>query len=312
MCDFLSKSLQKTRSIFKSKPPYPPAWPLQDEQHPKPQMNAQEQCPIFAKLSAELRVMVYEAVLIDSSRYLHICTNRRSKRERRGRRAVRSNAHFWCIEQDSPFPTWQHAGCYGEWLEPTPHYSTVHTRPITTTDDKILSLLITCRRVYSETLRILYSGNTFHFRGGPGLVAFTSSVSPSLWMSIRHVHISTQHLYSAPPWILNEWPPENPDTWATCCQKLQELPNLQSLTFDMTLKWREKLRACQLNYGLEAALLPLLGINAKSFIVEVDMSPSQEVRDALGHVNFVLVVKERPRTHPLYHHSPILDIGDYN
>lgn len=147
MREYLSQSLQKTRSVFKSKPRYPPAWPLHDEQHGKPAISAQEQCPLFQKLSAELRILIYEAALTDRGRLLHMCANQRYGRLRKGKHAVRSVAHVWCVDQGSPFPTWQHT-CYGESREITEHQSVFCPRPITTTDDKLLSLLKTCRLVY--------------------------------------------------------------------------------------------------------------------------------------------------------------------
>ena len=140
MHNFLSKRLQRVRSAFKPQSPYPPAWPLYGDQHAKPEMNAQNECPLFGKLSTELRILIYEATLIDRGRLLHICTNSFSRR-RKAKDAVRRNAHFWCIDQESPFPTWQHA-CYGEIQHPTGKFT---CRRITRTDDQLLSLLLTCR-----------------------------------------------------------------------------------------------------------------------------------------------------------------------
>jgi hypothetical protein len=127
--------------VFRRTKGWPPsaAWPLQDA-FPMPIMNPQLQSPLFGKLSAELRILIYQYVLGDPERYMHICFNmRQTEFDKR----VRPVAHFRCIDMDSPFPTWQHA-CFGQTLKDTPHYFPVQ-RVITETDDKLLALLLTCR-----------------------------------------------------------------------------------------------------------------------------------------------------------------------
>lgn len=102
-------------------------------------MHQQLQCPLFEKLSAELRLFIYEFVLGDHTRLLHICKNLDSRR---------SVAHYRCTDTDSPYPTWQHA-CFGEERIVVPgKYSSLHSRANTETDDNLISLLLTCRRMY--------------------------------------------------------------------------------------------------------------------------------------------------------------------
>jgi hypothetical protein len=143
MRGFWSKSLKKARSALSSKSPYPPARLRHDNELTEDDITAQKECPLFSKLSAELRILIYEAVLTDRSRFLHICMNRR---QRKAKRRVRPVAHFWCTDQDSPFPTWQHA-CFGESVKPLEQMMAFCFRPITTTDDHLLSLLLSCRLV---------------------------------------------------------------------------------------------------------------------------------------------------------------------
>jgi hypothetical protein len=119
-----------------------PAWPLQHECD-TPEMLDQLQSPLFGRLSAELRVSIYEAVLGDPERFLHICLNKKNKKMRRV-------AHWQCTEMDSPFPTWQHY-CFGgepsldEEGRPT---GRLKFRPITITDDQLLAILLSCRIMY--------------------------------------------------------------------------------------------------------------------------------------------------------------------
>jgi hypothetical protein len=155
MLDFFRKQAEKARSTSKAKtdvsPKYPPAWPLCSDDHPKPRINPQTQSPLFTVLSAELRIQVYQAVLTDPPRFLHIIKNRFPARHglQKLKKKVpeRRVAHYWCTDMESPYPTWQHV-CYGESLDPTsPIPRTFHRRPITETNDKLLSLLQTCRQV---------------------------------------------------------------------------------------------------------------------------------------------------------------------
>jgi hypothetical protein len=76
---------------------------------------------------------------------LHIIKNLPKKSKKK--EARREIAHFWCQEMGSPYPTWQHSSCYGERVT---HHARSHwdERETTETDDKMLSLLLTCRIVY--------------------------------------------------------------------------------------------------------------------------------------------------------------------
>jgi hypothetical protein len=142
MKNFFGKKLRKLRGAY-AHSPYPPAWPLSDASHARPQMNSQQNCPLFKQLSGELRAMIYQAVLTNPQRFLHIIRNvlRQAKRKSNQRRV----AHYWCEDMASPFPTWQHS-CYGESVHVEPgKYTLFCPRSITETSDGLLSLLLTCR-----------------------------------------------------------------------------------------------------------------------------------------------------------------------
>jgi hypothetical protein len=149
MRDFMEKCLRELPCVPKFLKPsykYPLAWPLCEVEFGRPEPDPQAACPLFNKLSAELRVSVYQAVLTDPHRFLHIIKKlpRRAKRKR----ARREVAHFWCVDMESPFPTFQHDACYGEYRgHNLPCLPFSGSRPITETDNKLLSLLLTCRIV---------------------------------------------------------------------------------------------------------------------------------------------------------------------
>jgi hypothetical protein len=57
-------------------------------------------------------------------------------------------AHWRCTDLESPFPTWQHH-CFGEkpLFNKEGKVYNVRTRQITITDDQLIALLLSCRRV---------------------------------------------------------------------------------------------------------------------------------------------------------------------
>ena len=140
-------SLQsKARRVPDLQPSIPPAWPLYDEHYSKPQMNPQRDSPLFTRLSAELRVLIYQAALTDPHRFLHICKNNYKYLETKKEKVMRRlTAHVWCTDMESTAPTWQHA-CYGDYviIEPGKYTAFVQHR-IMETNDKLLSLLLACR-----------------------------------------------------------------------------------------------------------------------------------------------------------------------
>lgn len=130
--------------IFRPSYKYPLAWPLCDVEFGRPKLDPQAKSPLFNKMSSELRVFVYRVVLTDPHRFLHIIKN--LPHPIRKKRARRSVAHFWCENMEVPYPTWQHDACYGEYTEVRPSGCTLRRdRPVTETNDNLLSLLLTCR-----------------------------------------------------------------------------------------------------------------------------------------------------------------------
>jgi hypothetical protein len=108
---------------------YALAWPLCDPELGRPKIYPQAASPLFGKLSVELRILIYRAVLTEPTRFLHIIKHLpQPEKKHRPRRPM---AHYWCDNMDLPFPTFQHHTCYhGDKTE---------------TNDNLLSVLLTCR-----------------------------------------------------------------------------------------------------------------------------------------------------------------------
>lgn len=138
--DIVRKILPK-RFLWTPHSPQPTMWPLLDACGMQPGIRPQPQSPLFEKLSAEIRLALYQAALANFGGFMHICKNWTPKKGKK----LRQVAHFCCIDMDSPYPTWQHT-CYGERQVTTDRGTTgFRYRPVTETDDKLLSLLLTCR-----------------------------------------------------------------------------------------------------------------------------------------------------------------------
>jgi hypothetical protein len=122
----------RTLPVTPPKPHYPPSPPISTELR-----NPQKECPLFSpNLPAELRIQIYEAVLGDSDRLMHVIPfNDHSNRVGR-RRCDNTNP--------CDGPTWQHS-CFGIVLSPNKH-SSLHYR-VFESDDQLLALLMTCHRM---------------------------------------------------------------------------------------------------------------------------------------------------------------------
>ena len=89
------------------------------------------------------------------------------------------------------------------------------------------------------------------------------------------------------------------------------MPNLQSLRLDITIQQDDDspLQHKQ-DEVMIGALQPLKDVNAKSFLVEMNVKPSQDVWDQLGNVNFAVAVREREQNVEVYGSYTPLVIGD--
>ncbi|KAF2870855.1 hypothetical protein BDV95DRAFT_69989 [Massariosphaeria phaeospora] len=58
---------------------------------------------------------------------------------------------------------------------------------------EVIPFLQSCRRIYNETITLLYAAPTFLLHDAPSILAFTSTILPKRFASIRHLHIDTRH-----------------------------------------------------------------------------------------------------------------------
>jgi hypothetical protein len=92
--------------------------------------HPQTQSDLLNLVPKDVRLLIYEAVLAEPYRLLHIISYCGKE--------IRELGHWHCVDQDSPLPTWQHK-CFGIWsLE-----SRVVHRFEPRSNSNFLSLLVT-------------------------------------------------------------------------------------------------------------------------------------------------------------------------
>lgn len=173
----------------------------------------QAQSSLLTKLPAEVRQMIWKEAL--GGQVLHIVRKKKNK----VRHKVRTRPVFiWDFKE---------LDLYGE--------------------DRILanwslvSLLLTCRQVYNETIDILYMANTFHIEHPWTFLFLYEIVLPHRWESIRKLeltwtflhcwHVGSSRLYAC------ESGPEDYNTWEVVCSKIMEMTSLDSFVLILDINW---------------------------------------------------------------------------
>ncbi|ORY11550.1 hypothetical protein BCR34DRAFT_325393 [Clohesyomyces aquaticus] len=254
--------------------------------------NEQTQSWLFgSRFPAELRIAIYEAVLGDPNLLMHIIPFDDFS-ERVGRQR--------CEDAESAGPTWQHT-CFGTRLEINP--ASIVRKSEFWSDDKLLALLLSCHRIYSEAISILYTANLFSLKGSRGIVEMRSITPDFQWHMIRHLHISTIFLTPESYWPEFEWfPPDNYKTWREGCSALEELRGIHRLRLEIGVfdTYDRKNPTAVEENALVSILEPLSQVMAPLFEVEMNLAIPQAVRETLGKMTFTLVVKHRPYNTELY------------
>ncbi|KAF2826894.1 hypothetical protein CC86DRAFT_406137 [Ophiobolus disseminans] len=252
--------------------------------------HAQKQSRLFNLVSADVRLLIYEAVLADPDRMLHIVSYR-------GNRHRPCMGHWQCDDAESPLPTWQHS-CYGIW---TPESGGTYRRREPRSNSNLVSMLLACRVVYLEAITVLYNANVFAFKGAHGLIRFHSTLPAQNWNRLRRVNVSTvfmmprrvsEGIYSRD----NSVPPENYYAWGEACSTLATLTYLQHLTIDMTI-WNYRGHNSTNPFPPEdllSILEPLKHIKAKFFEVELNTALPEAVKTSLEPLNFSIKQCHRP------------------
>ncbi|KAF2496143.1 hypothetical protein BU16DRAFT_367773 [Lophium mytilinum] len=189
-----AETLRRKRALTDEFSAPPPIETLPGQQSskgiPGPSASAvyQSSSPLFQKLSAELRVLIYREALCSSLR-LHLRSIYSLDGAPSSVRKYRF-AHASSKVQRIVFTPCSIVGC-------RPQDSISHIR--VGEKNSLLPLLLTCRAIYLEAIELLYSGNAFHFGSRINqlpttgtieyVLMFSQSVLPHRLASIREISL---------------------------------------------------------------------------------------------------------------------------
>ncbi|CAL5870103.1 uncharacterized protein PFLUO_LOCUS4338 [Penicillium psychrofluorescens] len=215
-----------------NKPPPLPRTP-RTSSPPQPQPQSR----LLARLSPELRLIIWEFVL--GGHKLHII-------QRCGRRL----GHVVCPDEESC------EICHGNGIaQPVKEAGPVLSRP---GREIILALPLACRQMYSESIHLLYTLNTFEFSIPWTLPYLRPTIPRAHWSSIRAVELR----WSFPGhWLPSKDPVRavyvsaGGAQWLETCRALARLPALKSFVLVLASTW-----FCEPVEKLAVFLDPLKGI----------------------------------------------------
>ncbi|GFF47160.1 hypothetical protein IFM46972_08227 [Aspergillus udagawae] len=125
--------------------------------------------------------------------------------------------------------------------------------PEAQTQARVLALLQSCRRVYDETVDMLYGENTFYIENPRTLLELPSALSPARLSSFRHLYLESARYGE-------NTPADRLEKWAAVVGVLEQLDGLETLVVILRpmfgLVWEDE----ELMKPLEAARLPALRV----------------------------------------------------
>jgi hypothetical protein len=117
------------------------------------------------------------------------------------------------------------------------------------------------------------------------------------WHMVRHLHVSTMFLTPRQYWPAGtNFPPDNYEHWAEGCRALKRLRGLRSLCVEMIvgdMHHRQDATTVD-DDSLVAVLEPPNRVTAPWFELEINLAVNKRVRERLGDMAFIIVVKSRP------------------
>jgi len=252
---------------------------------PPQETNYQLQSLFCSKLLPEIRRQIYQEVLAPGGRELHLAN------------ADRRLCSMRCTvdtERLPQTPGWRHE-CWGVPRQDGTYKSHLHNAP---PDEKLLSLLCTCRLIYSEAIDILYTENTFNVRKSRTVVELPGTILPHRFHSIRSLHIDTVFDYPWPQTTLPfpYWPPDVPDTWPMAWKVIAKMRGLRNLRVSLS---QYDIHGSEEDMDDESVLnilRPLQAVKVPTFVVEFfwPVRRSQVLRK-LGKVSFTMVLNTSRR-----------------
>ncbi|KAF2492033.1 hypothetical protein BU16DRAFT_620461 [Lophium mytilinum] len=175
----------------------------------------QSSSPLFSRLSAELRELIYREALSNTpGLYIRPTWETTSKEEQdhKPRLTFTTAARF----EDEPLIFWRRWQTYKDQVK---------------ANRTILSLPLTCRAIYLETIDLLYTSNTFILED-PSLLLLSQSIPPQRFGNIRALSLRLTQYGSYSP----ELQRQEMETWKRVCSTIARMEKLRTLHIDLLVE----------------------------------------------------------------------------
>ncbi|PYH98227.1 hypothetical protein BO71DRAFT_345547 [Aspergillus ellipticus CBS 707.79] len=180
---------------------------------PKPdtrtEWTIQHQSALLARLSPELRLMIWEMVLGGMRIHIVQRTNRRM-------------GHILCPRTGSC------EICRGG------------HRSMKDVPGRLLALSMTCKQIYCESIGMLYSLNTFEFSNTWSLTYLRPTIPGDFWDAIRAVELRWAfpgHFLPCKDTVKSIYFSAGRQQWVETCQAVTCMPGLQTFTLQLSGSW---------------------------------------------------------------------------
>lgn len=182
----------------------------QQQQHPDTRLvwTRQPDCPLLSKLSAELRLMIWEMVL--GGMRIHIV-----------QRPNRRMGHVVCPRTKAC------EICRGG-------------LPSREGDAKLLALVVACKQISIESLPLLYTHNVFEFSNTWSLTYLLPTIPLELWNCIRAVELRWAfpgHWLPSKDPVKSVYFSAGRQQWVETCRALTSMSGLQRFTLQLSGSW---------------------------------------------------------------------------
>ncbi|KAL4924139.1 uncharacterized protein BDV17DRAFT_275315 [Aspergillus undulatus] len=193
--------------------------PKQSQPDSKLIWEAQLQSSLLAKLSPELRVMIWEQVL--GGMRIHII-----------QRSDRRMGHVICPAVGSCDIC--RAGL------PLPGYSKSSCSEADSQLNGLLALPLVCKQIYSESIHLLYTLNTFEFSNTWSLTYLCLTIPSDFWDAIRAVELSWAfpgHWLPSKDPVKSVYFSAGRQQWLETCCAVTRMKGLQTFTLQLSGSW---------------------------------------------------------------------------
>ncbi|EKG14373.1 hypothetical protein MPH_08464 [Macrophomina phaseolina MS6] len=190
--------------------------------------HSQSQSTLFAKLPAEIRQAIFEeAGMAGGNKTIHVFSSQRQVYGKLCTLPLENARPYYEPEQDECYACRSKA-CQA--IDPTSRHFDNFSPSGCSLDKSVLSLLQTCRRIYSEAVHTLYQANEFSFTNLWTLLDFFATIPESHASKVRSVRLT---------WALVQYnfrddqAPYDLRTWRQVWTRVSQLEGLRKLHVEL-------------------------------------------------------------------------------